>query len=342
METRANYLMVGAFVLALATGLVVFVLWLARFQFEVELSRYDIRYEGSVTGLQVGSPVRYRGVRVGEVIDVGLDQARPELVLITLEVDAATPVRSDTVATLEIEGLTGGLYVLLSETTADSPPLKAEPGARRPVIASQPSTLQRVLEGAPELVQKIDLLLIQANDLLGPTNRQEFAAILGNLRTFTDTLAAHHDDIGGLIQDAGATMTNLRGATDALEAMAITLKDDGARLVDRVDTTLSAIDIMATGIDRSVTATSADARALIADLRTTAGNFSAMSKELEELVAENREPIRDFTATGLSELTILLIELQELVVALNRVTGQIERDPARFFFGNRQQGYEGR
>src|SRR3546814_17815658 len=68
METRANYIMVGCFVLLLAFGLLGFVLWLAQFPFEAEYARYDIVFESSVTGLNEGSPVRYRGLRVGEEI----------------------------------------------------------------------------------------------------------------------------------------------------------------------------------------------------------------------------------------------------------------------------------
>ncbi|RMD64970.1 MAG: MCE family protein [Alphaproteobacteria bacterium] len=342
METRANYLMVGTFVLVFAAGLVAFVLWLAKFQFDVRFDRYDIRYEGSVTGLKVGSPVRYKGVRVGEVIDVRLDPEEPEVVWITIEVEAQTPVRSDTVATLELEGLTGGLYVLLSETTAASPPLRPSPERPYPIIASRPSTLQQVLQGAPELVQKINLLVARANDLLSDDNRAQFAATLVNLRAFTGTLAERRDDIGALFQDAGATMGNLRAASDALEDLAVSLKADSARLVERLEATLAAFEAMATGIDLTVTDTAAEARGLIAELRKTARNFSAMSRELEQMITENREPIRDFTAVGLSELTVLLIQMKDLVTTLNRITTEIERDPARFFFGNRQQGYEAR
>src|SRR3546814_2648667 len=86
METRANYIMVGCFVLLLAFGLLGFVLWLAQFQFEEEYARYDIVFESSVTGLNEGSPVRYRGVRVGEVLSVDLDPDRPTAIRVTLEV----------------------------------------------------------------------------------------------------------------------------------------------------------------------------------------------------------------------------------------------------------------
>ena len=342
METRANYIMVGSFVMLLAFGLVGFVLWLAKFQFDVQFNRYDINYTGSVTGLRVGSPVRYRGVRVGEVSKVGLFPGRPDLVSITIEVEAETPVRSDTEATLEIEGLTGGLYVLLSGTTAEAPPLTAEPGQPRPVIASHPSSLMQVLEGAPELLQKVDLLLARAADILNDDNRAEISAMVTNLTAFSETLAANRDEFGGMIGDAGAALDNLRGATASLEELAGALRMDASRLVERLDGTLTAVDLMATGIDTSVTTTAADAQGLIADLRVTAENFSAMSAELKEMVAENREGIRDFTSAGLTELTVLLIEMRELVVALNRVTTEIERDPARFFFGNQQQGYETR
>lgn len=342
METRANYLLVGTFVLALTVGLVVFVVWLAKFEFDTVYARYDIRFTGSVTGLQTGSPVRYSGVRVGEVIDIRLDPDRPEEVLVTIEVDAQTPIRSDTVATLEIEGLTGGLYVLLSGTTLAAAPLEAKPGERRPVIKAEASTLQQVIEGAPELVQKIDLLLARSNDLLSGENRAHISATLANLDVFTTTLVENIDEMTALMRDASGAMTNLRGATAALEDLANQLKGDSRVLLARVNATLDAIETMAQQVDSSVVGLSGDTRGLIGDLRGTAKSLSAMSQELQAMIAENREPVRDFTATGLAEFSSLLIEMRELVIALNRVTTELNRDPARFFFGNQQEGYEAR
>lgn len=340
METRASYLLVGTFVLAFAAGLVVFVVWLAKFQFDTEFARYEVRFTGSVTGLSTASPVRYSGVRVGEVIEISLSPERPEEVQVTIEVDSKTPVRSDTVATLEIEGLTGGLYVLLIGKSPEAPPLTATPGARYPVIASEASTLQQVIEGAPELVQKVDLLLARANDLLSPENRISLANSLANIDVFTTTLKDRSGDIGVLIQDAGATMENIRNATANLEALATKLNQSSDQLVTRIDTTLASIDGMASGIARAVEDSAGDAQALIGDLRGTAQSLAKTSDEVQAMIAENREPLSDFTATGLTEFTGLLIEMRDLVVALNRVTTELQRDPARFLFGDRQQGYE--
>lgn len=340
METRASYLLVGTFVLAFTAGLVVFVIWLAKFQFDTEFARYDIDFTGSVTGLGLASPVRYSGVRVGEVIDISLRPDHPDQVRVTIEIDAKTPVRADTVATLEIEGLTGGQYVLLIGKSATAPQLEAAPGERYPVIASRASTLQQVIEGAPELVQKVDLLLARANDLLNAENRTSLSNSLANIDSFTTTLKDHSGEIGTLIQDAGATMENVRDATANLEALAANLNEDADRLVDRVDTTLVSIDGMAGQISRSVGDSAEDARALIGDLRGTAQSLRKTSDEVHAMIAENREPLSDFTATGLTEFTGLLIEMRDLVVALNRVTTELQRDPARFLFGDRQQGYE--
>jgi phospholipid/cholesterol/gamma-HCH transport system substrate-binding protein len=342
METRANYLMVGSFVLALAVGLVVFVLWLAKFQFDTEFARYDIVYKGSVTGLRIGSPVRYSGVQVGEVIDISLNGDQPDQVLITIEIDGKTPVRSDSIATLEIEGLTGGLYVLLSGGAPEAPPLVAVPGQKRPVIAARASSLQQVLAGAPELVQSVNVLLARANDLLNADSRAHIASSLANLDQFTSSLAARSGDIGLVLQDASATMANLRESTATLSDLAAALKSDSSQLVERADATLTTFGDMAGTVDAEVSATASDARALIKDLRGTASRLSGVGKEMEAMIAENREPVRDFTATGLAELTGLVVELRDLVITLNRVTTEVQRDPARFFFGNQQQGYETR
>jgi phospholipid/cholesterol/gamma-HCH transport system substrate-binding protein len=197
-----------------------------------------------------------------------------------------------------------------------------------------------VLEGAPELVQKIDLLLVRANDLLNAENRGNLSITLANMSDFTTTLADHSDDIGALLQDASATMANVRSATESFKGLAASLEESTDRLVDRVDTTLVSIDAMAQQVTTSVGDSATDARALIADLRGTAKSLSAVSIEVQAMIAENREPLRDFTATGLTEFTGLLLQMQDLVVALNRVTTELQRDPARFFFGDRQQGYE--
>jgi len=340
METRANYIMVGSFVLLLAFGLLGFVLWLAKFQFEQEFARYDIVFESTVTGLKEGSAVRYSGVGVGEVVFVDLDPARPTAIRVTIEIQKRTPVRSDSVATLELEGLTGGRYVQLTGGSPDAPPLEPPPGRKVIEIPAGSSSFEQVLEGAPEMLENVNILLLRAQALLSDTNLKNFEKLIANLTEVTGAIAENRDNIDNLIANAAVTMENLREATGSLETMAGSMETNVQRLADRADSTLTAFEGMAGSIDREVTLTSKDARGLIASLQKTVKNMTSATAELEAMLAENREPIRDFANTGLYELTNLLTEARELIVVLNRVTTEVQRDPARFIFGDQQQGYE--
>lgn len=340
METRANYLLVGGFVLAIVAGFMVFVVWFAKFQFDVEFRRYQIVFDGSVTGLSPGSPVRYSGVRVGEVTEVRLDRDNPQRVRTTIEVEAGTPIREDTMASLELQGLTGGLYVLLSGGSADAPPLEPLPGEKFAVIASRPSSLEQVLAGAPDVLEGTNLLLARANRLLSDENTVRFGRALENITRLTGTLAEQSTQIDTLFADAAKTMTNLREASASVAELAGALKGDSTRLMRQASDTLAATQELADTLGRSADSVKTDLNALVKDLRGTANATTGMAQEIEALVAENREPLRDFTAGGLYDITNMVAEVRDLLVGLNRVTTEVERDPARFLFGNQQQGYE--
>ena len=317
METRANNLLVGTFVLLILAGTTVFFLWLARFQFDVEYTRYDIRFPGSVSGLKVGSSVELNGVLVGEVIYIQIDPEEVETVIVTIEVPATTPVRENTLAKLQIKGITGGVSIQLAGGTQDAPPLVPKPGKKRAVITSQASTLEQFLEDAPELLQRLQVLVSRASALLNEDNQAAFAESLENISVLTGALAARTDDIETLFDSAAQTMANLRDASDALKTTAGTIN----ATVDRNEPEVAA---------------------LIGDLRKSATTMTRVSIQIEALIEENREPLRDFTSEGLYELTNFLTEARALIDGLNRVTTQVERDPARFIFGDQQQGYETR
>jgi phospholipid/cholesterol/gamma-HCH transport system substrate-binding protein len=340
METRANYVLVGGFVLLLLAGLAVFVLWFAKLQFDTEFARYDIRHSGTVTGLNEGGPVRYSGVRVGEVIQIQLDHDDPSQVMVTIEVDSTTPVRQDTRASLEIEGLTGARYVLLKGGSPGSQPIVPEPGEKYAVIPSEASGLQQVLEGAPELLAGATILMARATAYLSDENRVNLEATLANLNTLTGVLAGRGDDIGLLIDQTGETMASLNRTAATFELLIGQVREDSRRLADRADDAVTAVEQLTASLDQSVGSSAEALKDLLDEMRGSAGAFTKMTSEIQAMVAENREPLRDFAAGGLYELNTLLIEARALLTGLNRVTTEVERDPARFLFGDQQSGYE--
>ena len=117
METRANYVLVGTSVLIAIAAIIIFIFWLGRSQLSKHEDIYHTYFTGSVTGLSSGSPVRYRGVPVGTVGFIEIDPQNIERILVTLKLRAHTPIKIDTVASLETAGITGGSYVELSGGT---------------------------------------------------------------------------------------------------------------------------------------------------------------------------------------------------------------------------------
>lgn len=329
METRASYLLVGAFALLAMAGFVIAVVWMAGVDLNEASARYDIYFKGSVSGLKVGNAVRYRGIPVGVVTGMEINPENVEQVQVTIEIPQKTPVKTDTVAALEYQGITGVAYVELSGGTHGAPLLKAKSGQKWPVIASKPSQLQELFETAPELVTRITALVDRMSLLLNPKNQENIARVLDNIQTVTGVLAKHSDEIGGAISDATATMKDARSATN--EAT-VTLRELGDLA--------KSMQKLSTNLDKGFTGVGPEAKKTLVEVRKTAVEFKRAAVTLSDLIDRNREPVDTFAASGLYQLTQLLTETRELVGVLTRISSQIERDPARFLFGKAQPGVE--
>lgn len=223
METKANYVAVGAFVLACIIGFVVTLLWLAGIQYSQEYDYYQTYFKGPVTGLSKGTTVRYNGIEVGRVDNLEFDPHDPQTVIATLQVRPGLNIRQNSQASIESQGLTGGSYVEIDGGTANSPLLVALPGQRYPVIRAKPSTLQQLEESAPELLAKLNTAADRVNDLLNDQNRKQFSGILTNLNQTTTMLAQRSDDVD-------AALKNLRSATGKLGPVLDDVDEDANQL----------------------------------------------------------------------------------------------------------------
>lgn len=140
METRARFILMGFFtILGFVVGLG-FLLWLAKVQLDRTYAQYDILF-GTVAGLSQTSPVRYNGVDVGHVLTIALDRDDPALVRVRVELFASAPVRTDTIATLAAQGLTGVTFIALEGGRAEAEHLKPVPPNGVPVIRSERSVV---------------------------------------------------------------------------------------------------------------------------------------------------------------------------------------------------------
>ena len=216
METKANYVAVGAFVLACVIGLVVTVMWLAGVQYSQEYAYYQAYFRGSVTGLGKGTVTRYNGIEVGRITNLEFDPNDPQRVIVTMQVQPNLNIRQDSVASIESQGFTGGAFVEITGGTAKSPLLTAQGDQRYPVIRTKQSTFAQLQQSAPEVVAKLNIAVSRLNDLLGDDNRRSISHILANLDETSQVIARRSADIDATISNANKAMANLNDTTNGL------------------------------------------------------------------------------------------------------------------------------
>ena len=217
METKANYVAVGAFVLACVIGLVVTILWLAGVQYSQEYAYYQSYFKGAVTGLGKGTITRYNGIEVGRVTNLEFDPTDPQRVIVTMQVQPNLNIRDDSTASIESQGLTGGTYVEISGGTAGAPLLVAQGDQRYPVIRTSQSTFAQLEQTAPQVVAKLNVAASRLNDLLNDDNRRAIAHVLANLDETTEVIARRSADIDATIANANKTMANLDQASQDIK-----------------------------------------------------------------------------------------------------------------------------
>ncbi len=310
METRGNYVMVGAFVLIVVTGVFVAVLWLARVEFTREFAFYDIFFEGSVTGLSDGAPVRYSGIQIGRVSAIQLDTTNPGRVRVTVQLRSGTVIKSDAVASLETQGITGVAFIEITGGSQSAAALEARDGERYPIITAQRSRLQTVVADAPLVLQKAIAIADRINDFLDESNRAAFAKTLDNIERLTGAVAARSDDINTVITDASAVMRDLRNSLARFDKAAASVESAGN-----------------------------NATQTLRQLNDTIHRLNDVAGHVDALIQENRPGIKDATQNTVNSLNELLADARVLMGSITRLSNEIERDPSRFFFGNNREGY---
>lgn len=216
METKANYVAVGAFVLACVIGLVVTIMWLAGVQYSQEYAYYQAYFKGSVTGLGKGTVTRYNGIEVGRITDLAFDPNDPQRVIVTMQVQPNLNIREDSVASIESQGFTGATFVEIAGGTAQSPLLVAHGDQRYPVIRTKQSTFAELQQSAPEVVAKLNVAVSRLNDLLSDDNRRSVSHILANLDETSQVIARRSADIDATIANANKAMASLNQASNDL------------------------------------------------------------------------------------------------------------------------------
>ncbi|WP_310497712.1 MlaD family protein [Sandarakinorhabdus sp.] len=307
METRSNYVIVGGVAMALAVGILVMVVWLARFSRDDD-QRFDIFFGQSIAGLNIGAAVAFNGVPVGKVEEIKLLPDTPQYVRVRISVQKDVPVLKGTSAVVDSVGFTGPVQVQLSGAMQGAERI-TEPGPYGvPIIPPKRGALGQLLANAPELLGNISRLAQRLGDTLDPANQKSIANILKNADRASGVLADQGPAIAAAIGDA---RTTLKAAT----------------------TTLQRIEALA---DSTQTLLDNDGKPLAAELRGTLKAAANSLARFDELTAAARPGVETFSGQTLPEATQLLRELRETTASLGAIAAKLDEDPAGALVGGRK------
>lgn len=298
METKANYVLIGAFTLLVSIGLLLFGLWAAKYSSERSWQRYMIVFDEPVTGLSVGSPVQYNGISIGSIDRLSLDPDDPRRAVAIIRADASAPIKTDTRAKLAITSLTGPAIIQLTGGTPGAPLLTAVDRHETPLIQTAPSTLQNITDTASRIVERLDQML--SDD---------------NVARITDALE-HIEQITGA----------LASKDQGVEALLASARDAARSL----DTTLQTTNGTMQRLDHNLVR---ELPGIIGTLESTLARLDSAAGNADAILGENRAAINSFANDGLAQLGPTLTELRGLIRDLRQISDRLENNPSRFLLG---------
>jgi phospholipid/cholesterol/gamma-HCH transport system substrate-binding protein len=286
METKANHILVGTFtliVVALGFG---FIYWLARFEEAAGKEPIVIVFEEAVTGLTAGGDVLFNGIKVGEVASLAVDPDDPKRVRTLVHVRTGTPVKADTVARLEFQGLTGVAVVQLSGGSPGAETIGVGPDGEIPVIIAEKSQLKKLLDTVSDIAEKGSSLFVRLDRVLG-TNEEAIGRSIANVEEFTDTLAANSDRIDSFMRDASAFAGRLDGMSAGLDELIKGINaltgEGGGELMKDIGSTFKRIDTFLAENEAPLKETIKNVETFSGTLASNTEQFDKFMKDAGEL-----------------------------------------------------------
>lgn len=305
MENKYNLALVGSFVIGFIAIFITLIVWLTVGTQQIVFLPYRVITSESVSGLSINSPVDYRGVDVGRVVDISLDQNDPRFVTIILNIKEGTPIKSDTKAVLMSRGITGLINVGLTGGTPDAPNILPTEKDPIPRIKSGPSLAKRLDEAFNSITQSITGLSEQLNKIINNENAMHIANTLSNIDTISSNLADSSKDLQELIATSSSIVQQAKPKIETVFA-----------IIDTFD-----------GVASDVRKASDQLEIFLKSFNNVFDNWSNTSFEWTELA--------NSTQSLLPNINSIVNELRGTFTNLNTLIQDIKRQPNALIMGTR-------
>jgi phospholipid/cholesterol/gamma-HCH transport system substrate-binding protein len=308
MEREANYTAVGSFVLLIVTMAGLFVYWYAGSSDARDYTRYEIYFEGSVSGLNRGSTVRYLGVEVGRVTAIRIDKRASDRVQVIADIDTQAPISKETLASLSLQGVTGLLYIDLLAEADSKRRMEPVPSERYPVIDSVRSNFDLFLSSLPDVVGRAADLVDRASQVLSDENIAALSNTMRNIEAGSATLPATLKDAADVVAEFKASVADVRAAAA------------GARTL----------------IDSS----GPDLAAAAEHIRNISVNLATTTANLDRLMTAHREDLGFFLRDSLPEMERLVRDSRRAAQEFRELSRSLKSDPSQLLYEPSYRGVE--
>jgi phospholipid/cholesterol/gamma-HCH transport system substrate-binding protein len=296
VETRSNYVFVGAVTVALLIGTLLFIVWLAGISSKTRKC-YDIYFAQGVGGLSKSSNVSFSGVPVGQVQKISLLPNRPEFVWVRIEVDNPTPVLQGTSAQIHGVGFTGVSEIQLTGAERGRPPIEQTGPQGCPVIPATSGGISALLNSAPELIDRIQRLTERLTELLSDKNQNSISDILDNIDATTKVLRQRAPEMGDTLAELKTASHNAGVAANNVAA----LSANANNLITQ------------------------DGRPAIENLNKSLASVQQTTQNLNAMISDARPGVQNFSKSTLPEASRLVHELRQLTQSLEAVSNRVNQ-----------------
>jgi len=296
VETRSNYVMVGAVTMALLVGVLLFIVWLSGLSNKTTKC-YDIYFAQGVGGLNKGSNVSFSGVPVGTVQKISLLPNRPEFVWVRINIDEQTPVLQGTTAQIHGVGFTGVSEIQLTGAQRGRPAIDQTGPQGCPVVPASSGGISALLNSAPELIDRIQRLTERLTELLSDKNQNSISDILENIDATTRVLRQRAPAMG-----------------DTMEQIKIASHNAGVAAGN--------VATLAANTNQLVTQ---QGRPAMENLNKSLAEVQQTTQNLNAMISDARPGVQNFSKSTLPEANRLVHDLRQLTQSLQAVSNRVNQ-----------------
>ena len=308
MNNKVNYTLVGLIVLLGIIAMLGFAYWMLKPSKTADTQKYLIFFNESVLGLNLDAPVKYKGIKVGKVVELRINPQNTEQIEVTVEIQKTTPIKEDTVAKLTAQGITGLSYINLSEGANNSQPIKLKEGQKYPVIKSAPSFFADVERSLGSVSELFVITLDRAKDVLNDENQKQFALLLNKSAKVMQKIDKVFDE---------RTMHDLQKSIQNIQA-----------LTDKADKSIPKINML---VENSIVWEDKINDSFV-NIKNMYLKMGKIMNDMASSFVSVQDNVEDVTLQTLPTLNTTMEQMQQTLIGINALIGELERSPSDILY----------